>query len=105
MAQLVDIVRNVENLYSEKLFGQMMVRKEKVAYLDINASIESELSSEEDESEIDVAELKLGPPYVCKVLNPCNSKDISKITAWSQKVYGFDITKADMIFDVLMKDK
>jgi hypothetical protein len=42
---------------------------------------------------------------MCKPLSPLVNKDNSKTAAWSQKAYGFDITKADMTFDVLLKDK
>jgi hypothetical protein len=55
-----------------------MIRKEKVAYIDVNYSFESNSSSDEEGNEIHIAELKSGPPYVCKALSPIVNKDISK---------------------------
>jgi hypothetical protein len=42
---------------------------------------------------------------VCKALSPIVNKDNSKTATWSQKVYDFDITKAGIIFYMLLKDK
>jgi hypothetical protein len=77
MAKLVYRVGQVENLYAEKLSCKKAVRREKVAYLDVKNSIESCPSFDKDESEVHVAELKPRLPYVCKALNPNNSKENS----------------------------
>ena len=105
MAQLADRVRQVENLYAEKMSNKKMYKPHKIAYVDISKSLESNV--EESEEEVNVVELKPGPPYVCKSLYPSNGgKDnVAKNEMWSQKNYGFDISKADLIFDVLLKDK
>ena len=59
-----------------------------------------------DESEIDLAELKQGPPYSCKVLAPSNGKNPVELVndKFPKKTYTFDITKCDEIFDLLVKD-
>jgi hypothetical protein len=45
LAQLADKVRPVENLNSDKLSGKKMIRKEKVAYINVNDYFESDSSS------------------------------------------------------------
>ncbi|RYR53322.1 hypothetical protein Ahy_A06g028360 [Arachis hypogaea] len=66
-------------------------------------------SSEEEidfEIEIDLAELKKGPPYVCSLLRKLPSSEKSNESKLkSGKKYSFDISKSDQIFDVLLKDK
>lgn len=59
------------------------------------------------ESEVDVAELKPGPPYVCKLLTPANGKNLSepeKKDKFPKKMYTFGVTKCDEIFDLLVAD-
>lgn len=51
-------------------------------------------------SEINLVELKTGPPYVCQLLKPGEVKD-----KMYNKTYSFDVSKADNIFDILLKDK
>ena len=48
-----------------------------------------------DESEIDLAELKQGPPYSCKFLAP--------VTKFPKRTYTFYVMKCDEIFDFLVK--
>ncbi|XP_050919016.1 uncharacterized protein LOC127136513 [Lathyrus oleraceus] len=63
--------------------------------------------SDFDENEIDLAELKQGPPYACKVLAPSNGKnpiEPEKNDKFTNKTYTFDLTKCDEIFDLLVKD-
>ena len=105
MAQLADRVRQIEGLYAEKANNnKKSVKHPKIAYIGANESVEIE--TEESEGEVHVAELKPGPPYTCKSLYPNMGKETSnRNETWSQKVYGFDISKADLIFDVLVKDK
>ncbi|XP_057734510.1 uncharacterized protein LOC130949932 [Arachis stenosperma] len=82
--------------------SKSFTQKEKVAYVTME-SLEEELDFE---TEVDLAELKKGPPYVCSLLkkHPSNEKlNDSKLK--SRKKYSFDILKSDQIFDVLLKDK
>jgi hypothetical protein len=53
-----------------------------------------------------LAELKPGPPYVCKLLKPSNGKNLvePKNEKFISKSYTFDITKCDEIFDLLVTD-
>ncbi|KAM1520283.1 hypothetical protein ACFX1Z_022995 [Malus domestica] len=53
---------------------------------------------------VDAAEIVIDKPYVCKALTQINSKDgktrsATEETVKTSKVYTFDITKADIIFD------
>ena len=56
-----------------------------------------------DESEVHVAKLQARPPYVRASLKLIKWKE--KLNSTSHKSYSFDITKADQIFDILLKDK
>ena len=49
-----------------------------------------------------MAELQSGPPYVCPALRPGKRKEKTFSNAES---YSFDITKAEQIFDILLKNK
>ncbi|KAM2806476.1 hypothetical protein COP1_047096 [Malus domestica] len=57
---------------------------------------------------IDVAEIVIDKPCVCKALAYASSKDIKTYSAnveaavKTSKIYTFDITKADVIFDQLL---
>ena len=60
-----------------------------------------------DEREIDLAELKQGPPYSCKVLASSNGKNLvkpEKNDKFPKKTYTFNVTKCDEFFDLLVKD-
>ncbi|KAM1016893.1 hypothetical protein COP2_047739 [Malus domestica] len=59
---------------------------------------------------VDATEIVLDKPYICKALAHINSKDVktllvSKETVKTSKVYTFNITKADAIFDQLLMAK
>ncbi|KAM1196035.1 hypothetical protein ACFX2J_022453 [Malus domestica] len=58
---------------------------------------------------VDVAEIVIDKPYVCKALTQIKSKDAKTCSAIEEtvkmKVYTFDITKADAIFDQLLLAK
>ncbi|KAM0989358.1 hypothetical protein ACFX2A_013432 [Malus domestica] len=59
---------------------------------------------------VDVAEIVIDKPYVFKALTQLNSKDAktrssTEETAKTSKVYTFDITKAEAIFDQLLLAK
>lgn len=52
--------------------------------------------------------LKLGPPYVCKLLKPSNGKNLvedRKNDKFVSKTYIFGITKCDKIFGLLVIDE
>lgn len=60
-----------------------------------------------EESELDAAELKSGPLYMCKVLVPLNGKnpvEPQKNDKFPKKTYTFDVTKCDEIFGLLVAD-
>ena len=104
MAQLADRVRQIESLYAEKMVNRRVIRNQKIAYIDANEPVEFDMDDEEEE--VHVAELKPGPPYTCRSLYPNFSKENTiKNDTWGQRTYGFDISKADLIFDILVKDK
>src|SRR4051812_34262749 len=106
MAQLADRVRQVERLKAEKARVSKYHKKEKIAYVTTN-KFDSNSDSEYEVGEVNVAELKPGPPYICKLLKP--SKDKNPIESKNQKIssktYSFDITKCDEIFDLLVADQ
>ncbi|KAM1939580.1 hypothetical protein ACFX13_027407 [Malus domestica] len=56
---------------------------------------------------VDATEIVIDKPYVCKVLTQIDSEDVktrsaTEETTKTSKVYTFDITKADVIFDQLL---
>ena len=59
-----------------------------------------------EQREVDLVELKPGPPYTCKLLKPSNGKNPvePKNDKYISKTYTFDITKCDEIFDLLVTD-
>ena len=59
-------------------------------------------SSEVNLAKIRMAELQADLPSVCAYLKPIKWKEKANS---SNKSYSFDITKADQIFDVFLKDK
>ncbi|XP_040864998.1 uncharacterized protein [Glycine max] len=108
MAQLADRVRQLERLKAEKARNSKFHKKEKVAYVETNDSDqEFDIIYEDiEDNEVDLAELKPGPPYVCKLLRPSNGKNPvePKNDKFVSKTYTFDITKCDEIFDLLVTD-
>lgn len=74
MAQLADRVRQLERLKEEKSRAN---KNKRVAYVDFSNDDEGSYNGplDIDENEIDLAELKQGPPYTCKVLAPSNGKN------------------------------
>ncbi|XP_058775744.1 uncharacterized protein LOC131650018 [Vicia villosa] len=106
MAQLADRVRRVECLRAEKTIINKYHRKEKVAYVATD-EFDSDVESVYEESKANVAELKSGPPYICKLLKPSNGKNPvknHKNEKFVNRTYTFDITKCDEIFDLLETD-
>ncbi|KAM1746862.1 hypothetical protein COP2_013629 [Malus domestica] len=64
-------------------------------------------STEDECVSVDAAEIVIDKPYVCKVLTQVDSKEVKTRSATEgalkpSKVYTFDITKADAIFDQLL---
>ncbi|CAJ2646962.1 unnamed protein product [Trifolium pratense] len=108
MAQLADRVRQVERLKAEKARSSKFQKREKIAYVETIDDDEEYVINYEDieDNEINVAELKPGPPYVCKLLKPLNGKNPvePKNDKFVAKTYSFDITKCDEIFDLLVTD-
>ncbi|KEH25962.1 hypothetical protein MTR_6g038450 [Medicago truncatula] len=77
MTQLADRVQQVERHKAEKARTSKLSKKENVAYVDTD-DIESGFDLNFDDvknSEVNLAELKLGPPFTCKVLRLSNSKN------------------------------
>lgn len=60
-----------------------------------------------EENEVELAELKPGPPHVCKLLTPSNGKNLvepEKSDKFPKKTYTFYVTKFDEIFVLLVVD-
>jgi len=55
---------------------------------------------------VNLAKLKPGPPYTCKVLRPSNGKKPKepKNEKYASKTYTFDVTKCDEIFDLIVNE-
>src|ERR1044072_2213563 len=109
MAQLAGRVRQVERLKAEKFKFKKNFKKDKVAYVEPE-DYESDCNQEVeyvDENEVNLAELKPRPPYVCKVLRPSNGKnppENNKNNRFVTKTYTFGVTNCDEIFDLLVAD-
>jgi hypothetical protein len=108
MAQLADRVRQVERLKAEKSRTNKFPKRERVAYVDAGDSdLEFDWGSDTvEENEINLAELKDGPPYTCKLLRPSNGKNPEepKNKKYLPKTYTFDVSKCEEIFDLLVAD-
>jgi len=76
MAQLADRVHHVERLKAKKARTNRFVKKEKIAYVDTyNNDPEFDWGSDAvEDNEMNLAELKDGPSYACKLLRPSNGK-------------------------------
>ena len=106
MTQLAERVRRIEQIKYEKERHKRFDKggREKFAYLkaykDNDNSINYQhLDVNQEEDEICMAELQPRPPYTCQMLKLDEKQKFSNLK------YSFDITKADKIFDVLLKDK
>ena len=105
LAQVADKVRQIEKLKMEeerieREKFRKAIRKEKIAFIEMNKEEEHD---QNDSIEAFVAELKSGPPYVCASLKPVKGKE--KTFASNNKIYSFNITKSEQIFNVLLKGK
>lgn len=108
MAQLADRVRQVQRLKAEKVRSNRFPKKEKIAYIDkYDSDPEPDWGSDVvEENEVNLAELKDGPPYVCKLLRPSNGKNPEepRNELFPPKTYTFDVSKCEEIFDLLVTD-
>jgi len=109
MAQLEDRIQQVERLKAEKAkASKSRGKKEKVSYVDTNGNKQDfDVGwSPVEESKVNITELQLGPPFVCKLLKPSNEKNPEepKNDKFVSKTYTFDVTKCDKIFDLLVKE-
>ena len=108
MAQLADRVRQVERLKTEKSRASKFSKKEKVAYVDANDDDPGFSLNLDDVKNIEVnlAELKPGPLFTCKVLRPSNGKNLEEPIneKYSSKTYSSDVTKSNEIFDLLVNE-
>ena len=59
--------------------------------------------SEEQLSKVMVAEIVKGRPYSCPALKPSKGKEV--VHSENKEEFSFDISKADRIFDHLLKDQ
>ena len=97
MVQLIKRLRQIKQLSAVKEIIKNGIWKERVAYLDY-----VKLEAEDDDQEALVAELQLGPPYVCPFSRGIKGKEKSSSNT---KSYSFGITKDEQIFNILLKDK
>jgi len=99
MAQLADRVRHVERLKVEKTITQKFHKREKFAYIGSDESNQefNIAFGDFETKEVDIAELRLGPPYTCKSLRPSegNNPIESSIKRYVPKTYTFDETQCD----------
>lgn len=106
MARVADRVRHVKKLKVEKA-RENNGKKERVAYIDLkdnDLALDVEYNHVE-EIEVDVDELKPGPPYVCKLFTHVNGKnpsELEKNDKFPKRAYTFDVTKCNEIFDLLV---
>ncbi|RYR59334.1 hypothetical protein Ahy_A05g025201 [Arachis hypogaea] len=105
LAHLAERVHQIKRMKKEKekhrnekkLKSNPFTRKEKVTYV----TMESSEEKLDFETEIDLAELKKGPPYVCSLLKklPSNEKDLIQ-EAITEVRLKFDDGKKEMKVDV-----
>lgn len=74
MEQLADRVYQVEHLKVEKARVNKYHKKQKVAYIDAYDYVSDVGDDCSEEGEVNMAELKPGLPYVCKLLKPSNGE-------------------------------
>jgi len=108
MAQLADRVRHVKRLKAEKARTQKYHKREKDAYIRSDeGKQEFDLAFGDVElKEVDIAELRPGPPYTCKSLRPSDGNNSVEPNneIYVPKTYTFNVTKCDEIYDLLVED-
>lgn len=98
---MADRVRQVERLEDENSITNKYHKKEKFTYLEEDEYLLDIGYEYVEDREVNVVELKLRPPYVCKLLKPSiekNPVEPNKNEKFVTKTYTFDITKCDKIF-------
>ncbi|RYR35029.1 hypothetical protein Ahy_A10g050124 [Arachis hypogaea] len=86
--------------------GKEKFKSEKKSKSKTFARKEKSEESDVEFPEVDFAELKRGPPYVCSLLKKITSFDKANDMKYtSGKKYNFDISKSYQTFDVLHRDK
>ena len=108
MAQLADRVQQVKRLKAEKARTSIFHKKEKVSYIEADERGQGyDIWYEEvEENNINMAELKPEPLYICKLLKPSDGKNHvePKNEKFVTKTYTFNITKCGEIFDLVLAD-
>lgn len=99
----------VERLRAEKARACKNNRRERVAYVKLDEDDQEKYSDplSFDGSKVDLAKLKQGSSYSCKVCAPSNGKNSvepEKGDKSPKKKYTFDVAKCDEIFDLVVKD-
>ena len=108
MSQLANRVRHLERLRLEKVIHiKATSKKEKVAFIDYDDTYpiyEADYASP-IEADVDLAEMKPGPTYECKLLFHAKGKNlVENNPKFPAKTYTFDVSKCEEIFDLLVKD-
>lgn len=103
MAQLADRVRQVECLNIEKSRATRN-KKERVAFIEIDENDQVSHIECVEENDINLAESKQGPSYMCKLLKSSNGKNLVETDKFLKRTYTFDVTKCDRIFELLIAD-
>ena len=73
-----------------------------ISVIDCNSAEEDVWGEPEVQADIMAAEFVHGKPYTCPVLTPSKGKEVAKP---KKEAYLFDISKADQIFECLVKYK
>lgn len=99
MAQLGEKVKRIEQLKFEKVQKkQKFLKHEKINFVE-----ESDKDQSPGYSEVHIVKHKEGPPYAYQVIRPKRTKE--RLNYINKKIYMFDVTKIDKIFDIFLKDK
>ncbi|KAM2442094.1 hypothetical protein PS1_023239 [Malus domestica] len=103
MYELAQHVKQYDYLLKEEKISKILTSG--TIYKNPTISYASVKGDESQYVSIDEAELVIDKPYVCKALVHASSKDVKMHSAFvdaavkTSKVYIFDITKTDAIFD------
>ena len=105
---MADRVRHVERLKAKKARTQKYHKREKISYIGSDESNqEFDIAfGDVKTKELDIAELKPGPPYTCKSLRPSDGNNLVEPSneKYVPKTYTFDVTKCGEIYDLLVVD-
>ncbi|KAM1733569.1 hypothetical protein ACFX14_018967 [Malus domestica] len=109
MYELAQQIEQYDYLLQEEKISESPTQR--TIYKSPMLSYASTKGKESQYANIDVAEIVINKSYVCKALVHANSKDVKthstsvEAAIKTLKVYTFDITKADAIFDQLLLAK